>query len=137
MTGLSSYKFTPASSDIMACSALWNAFSSSLITCIETQFEILRAMDSSGPHGENTSSGAWKRARMSAPVQTKEGRGRDSRCTPSSPGVKVLLLMKETELSCEMVDQRRPRRKSELARVEEGPGSIAMKLFRVMARRRW
>ena len=70
---------------------------------------------------------------MSAPVQVKAGRGRDRGRTSSSLGVKVLLLMKETDVSWEMVDHRRQRRKSELARDEEGPGSMAIKVFRVRA----
>jgi hypothetical protein len=63
----------------------------------------------------------------------KDGRGRAKRRILVSPGVTVLPLMKETTDRWETVDQRRPRKKSELDKEEEGPGSTAIKLFRVIA----
>jgi hypothetical protein len=103
------------------------------MTFIEIQLEILKAMYLSGPLGEDTISAAWKRAKISSPVHLKAGRGRFMFCPSSSPGMKVLLLMKEIEVSSAIVVQRMVRTKSELARVEDGPGSIARKLFRLMA----
>lgn len=92
----------------------------------------------SGPHGDDAKSDSSKRLRISAPAQVKVGRGKVVGCGSSWLELNVaVVLMNEMCFNWEIEDQRRPRRNSELAREDEGPGSIAMKLLRFMARESW